>query len=124
VKKEALESYSQKQGKASTSGYATASQDKMNPSSKALSAKTFPFKPFLFFTPKKQPNSLWVDFSFKLANNSKLTNDKHKKHFENNLCLYCGTKDHKLDFYPKKQTTVTPKGHGASATASKKPLEK
>jgi len=47
-----------------------------------------------------------------------------KKHLENNLCLYCGVGDYKLDFYPKKQTTVTPKGHGALATTSKKLLEK
>jgi len=38
--------------------------------------------------------------------------------------------DHKLDFCPKKQTTVSPKGHGTSATAdtlaaaSEKSLEK
>ena len=71
-----------------------------------------------------------MDLSFKLANNSKLTSNKHKKRLENNLCLYCSIGDHKLDSCSKKQTTVTPKGHGASATAdtlavaSKKPLEK
>jgi len=59
-----------------------------------------------------------------------LTSDKRKKHLENNLCLYCGARDHKLDSYPKKQTTVSPKGYGASATvdtpvaASEKPSEK
>jgi len=71
-----------------------------------------------------------MDLSSKLANNSKLTSDKHKKYLENNLCLYCGVGDYKLDSCPKKQTIVTPKGHSASATAdtlaftSKKPLEK
>jgi len=71
-----------------------------------------------------------MDLSSKLASNSKLTSDECKKHLKNNLCLYCSAGDHKLDFCPKKQTTVTPKGHGASATAdilvaaSKKPLEK
>jgi len=65
-----------------------------------------------------------VDLSSKLANNSKLTSDEYKKHFENNLCLYCSVRDYKLDFCPKKQTVVTPKGHDASATASGKPLEK
>jgi len=59
-----------------------------------------------------------------------LTSDKYRKHLENNLCLYCGAKDHKLDSCPKKQTTVSSKGHGASATADtlgavfEKPLEK
>jgi len=48
---------------------------------------------------------------------SKLTSNERKKHLENNLCLYCGAGDHKLDSYPKKQTTVSPKGRDASATA-------
>jgi len=71
-----------------------------------------------------------VDLSFKLTSNGKLTSDKHKKYLKNNLCLYCGTEDHKLNFCPKKQTTVTPKGYSVSATAdplavtSEKPLEK
>jgi len=71
-----------------------------------------------------------VDFSSKLASNGKLTSDEHKKCLENNLCLYYGAEDYKLDSCPKKQTTVSLKGHGASATAdtpaaaSEKPLEK
>ena len=77
-------------------------------------------------TPKKQPNTPQVDLSSKLASNGKLTSDEHKKHLENNLCLYCDAGDHKLDSCPKKQT----KGRSASATAdtpaaaSKKPSEK
>jgi len=71
-----------------------------------------------------------VDLSSKLASNSKLISDECKKHFKNNLCLYCSAEDYKLDSCPKKQTTVTSKGYGASATAdplaaaSEKPLEK
>jgi len=71
-----------------------------------------------------------VDLSSKLASNGKLTSDKHKKHFENNLYLYCSAEDHKLDSYPKKQTMVSPKGYSASVTAdtlaaaSEKPSEK
>ena len=86
--------------------------------------------PSLSPAPKKQPNTPWVDLSSKLANNGKLTSDERKKRFKNNLCLYCGARDYKLDFCPKKQTTVSLKGRGASATAdtlaaaSKKPLEK
>jgi len=130
VEKEALESYSWKQGKASTSGSVTASQSKANPSSVASSAKNLPSKSSPSPAPKKQPNTLWIDLSFKLASNGKLTSNKHKKRLENNLCLYCGAGDHKLDFCPKKQTMVSPKGCGASATtdtlaaASKKLSEK
>jgi len=130
VEKEALESHSRKQEKASTSSSVMASQNKENtppaaPPTKNPSSKLFPFS-----APKKQPNTLQVDLSSKLASNGKLTSDECKKHLENNLCLYCGAEDHKLDSCPKKQTTVSPKGRGASVTAdtsaavSKKPLEK
>ena len=130
AEKEALESHSQKQGKASTSSSVTASQSKANPSPAALSAKNPFSKLFPSSTPKKQPNTPQVDLSSKLASNGKLTSDERKKHLENNLCLYCGARDYKLDSCPKKQTTVSPKGHSASATAdtlaaaSEKPLEK
>ena len=130
MEKEALESHSQKQGKAFTSSSAMASQSKANLSLAASSAKNPFSKPSPSSTPKKQPNTPWVDLSFKLASNGKLTSDKHKKHLENNLCLYCGAGDHKLDSCPKKQTTVSLKGHGTSATAdtpaaaSEKPSEK
>jgi len=130
VEKEALESHSQKQGKASISGTAMVLQNKANPFSAALSAKNSSSKLFLFPTSKKQPNTPRVDLSSKLASNGKLTSDERKKRLENNLCLYCGAGDYKLDSCPKKQTTVSPKGRGASATAdtpaaaSKKLLKK
>ena len=84
----------------------------------ALSTKNSSLKSPSSSAPKKQPNTLWVDLSSKLASNSKLTSDKCKKHLENNLYLYCGTGDHKLDSYSKKQTTVSPKGYNASATTN------
>jgi len=62
-----------------------------------------------------------VDLSSKLASNSKLTSDKHKKHLENNLCLYCGAGDHKLDS-PKGCSTLATAD--TPAAASEKPLEK
>jgi len=108
AEKEALESHSWKQGKASTFGSATASQNKTNIPPTASSAKNPSSKPSLSPAPKKQPNTLWVDLSSKLASNGKLTSDKCKKHLKNNLCLYCGAGDHKLDFCPKKQTTGSP----------------
>ena len=129
AEKEALESHSWKQGKSSTFSSTTASQNKANTSPVVLSTKTSS-KSSLSPTPKKQPNFPWADLSSKLASNSKLTSDEHKKHLKNNLCLYCSAKDYKLDFCPKKQTTVSPKGYSASTTAdtpaaaSKKPSEK
>ena len=124
VEKEVLESHSQKQEKAFTSGLATASQNKVNPSLAASSAKNLFSKLSPSSAPKKQPNTLWVDFSSKLASNDKLTSNKHKKCLENNLCLYYGAGDYKLDSCPKKQTMITSKSRSALATTSEKPLEK
>ena len=124
VEKEALESHSWKQGKASTSSSITTSQSKANQSPVASSIKNSSSKPSLSPAPKKQSNTPQVDLSSKLANNGKLTSNKCKKCLENNLCLYYSAEDYKLDFCPKKQTMVTSKGRGASATASEKPSEK
>ena len=105
-------------------------QNKANLSLVALSTKNSFSKLSLSPVLKKQLNTLWVDFSSKLASNSKLTSDEYKKHLKNNLYLYYGAGDHKLDSCPKKQIMVSSKSHGASATAdtlvvvSKKPLEK
>ena len=105
-------------------------QNKTNLFLVVSSAKTSSSKLSLFPAPKKQSNTLWVDLSSKLASNSKLTSDEYKKCLENNLCLYYSARDYKLDFCPKKQTTVTPKSRSTSATADlpaatfKKPLEK
>ena len=130
AEKEALKSHSWKQEKASTSGPVMAFQNMANSSPVASSTKnSFP-KSSPSPTPKKQPNIPWVDLSSKLASNGKLTSDEHKKHLKNNLCLYCGAEDYKLDSCSKKQTMVSPKGRGASATAdtlaadSEKSLEK
>ena len=88
AEKEALESHSRKQGKASTSSSATTPQNKANSSPVASSAKNPFSKSSPSPTPKKQPNTPQVDFSSKLASNSKLTSDKYKKRLKNNLCLY------------------------------------
>jgi len=107
-----------------------ASQSKANLSPVASSTKNPFSKPSPSPAPKKQPNTLQVDLFSKLASNGKLTSDERKKRLKNNLYLYCGAGDHKLDSCPKKQTMVSPKGCGASATAntlaaaSEKPSEK
>ena len=124
VEKEALKSHSQKQGKASTSSSVMVSQSKANPFLVASSTKNSFSKLSPSSAPKKQPNTPWVDLSFKLASNDKLTSNKHKKYLENNLYLYYDIGDYKLDFCSKKQTMVSPKNHSTLATASKKPSEK
>ena len=105
------------------------SQNKVNTFPVASFTKSIPFN-ISFPASKKQPNSPWVDLSSKLANNSKLTSDKCKRHFKNNLYLYYNTVKHKLDLCSKKQTIITPKGLSASTAidssvaVSEKPLEK
>ena len=94
AEKEALESHSQKQGKASTSGSVMTSQSKTNHSPVASSVKNSSSKSSPSPVPKKQPNTPQVDLSSKLANNGKLTSDERKKRLESNLCLYCGAEDH------------------------------
>jgi len=85
AEKEALESHSRKQGKASTSSSGMASQSKANPSLAASSAKNPSSKPPPSPAPKKQPNTPRVDLSSKLASNGKLTSDERKKHLENSI---------------------------------------
>ena len=110
MEKEAFKSHFQKQEKASTSGPAIVFQNRANLSLMASSIKISSSKSSLSFAPKKQSDSPQMDLSSKLANNSKLTSDKCKKCLKNNLYLYYGAEDHKLDFCPKKQTMVSPKG--------------
>ena len=95
VKKKTLESHFWKQGKTFSTGNVTAFQNNANTSLVALSTKSSLSKLSLSPAPKKQSNSLQIDLSSKLASNSKLTSDKHKKCLKNNLCLYYGTRDHK-----------------------------
>ena len=106
VKKKALESHFWKQEKAFISDPAMVSQNKANLSLVASSVKISFLKSSPSSAPKKQPNSGLVDLFSKLANNGKLTSDKHKKYLENNLCFYYGVRDYKLDSCPKKQTMV------------------
>ena len=96
MEKKALKSHFWKQDKAFFTSNAIVSQNKTNTSPVASSTKLSPSKPS-FPTLKKQSNFSWVNLSFKLANNGKLTSDKCKKHLKNNLYLYYGVGDHKLD---------------------------
>ena len=122
IEKKAFKSHFWKQDKAFSAGNAIALQNKANTYPAALS-KLFPSS-MLSTTSKKQSDSLQVDLSSKLANNSKLTSNKCKMYLKNNLYLYCSVKDYKLDSYFKKQTTVISKGCNASAAVSKKSLER
>ena len=43
-----------------------------------------------------------LDLTNKLGKNGKLTADKHKRHLDNNLCMFCGGTGHFVDNCPKK----------------------
>ena len=49
------------------------------------------------------PSTLRVDLSDKLGRDGKLNSNERKCRIDNNLCLYCGSKDHKVDRCPRKQ---------------------
>ena len=53
-------------------------------------------KSFLLSTP-------CIDFSDKLGKNSKLNSNEQKHHLKNNLYLYCGLKNYKVNQCPRKQ---------------------
>jgi len=44
-----------------------------------------------------------IDLSDKLGRDGKLNSNERKRYIDNNLCLYCGSKDHKVDGCPRKQ---------------------
>jgi len=49
------------------------------------------------------PSTPRVDLSDKLGRDGKLNGNEHKHYINNNLYLYCGSKDHKVDGCPRKQ---------------------
>jgi len=49
------------------------------------------------------PSTPRVDLSDKLGRDGKLNSNERKRCIENNLCLYCKSKDHKVDRCPRKQ---------------------
>ena len=49
------------------------------------------------------PSTPCVDLSNKLGRDGKLNSNEHKCYIDNNLCLYCGSKNHKVDRCPRKQ---------------------
>ncbi|KAG6327891.1 hypothetical protein ID866_11198 [Astraeus odoratus] len=61
-------------------------------------------------------NSSTPDLSNKLGKDSKLTAAEHKRHFNLNLCMFCGGNSHFSDKCPKKEAKA--KAHTAMAAQS------
>jgi len=110
TEKEAADSHHQKQGRMAQ--YSTSSQSSAlsRPQSSTTLPQTAPS--WSFQKPFRQPLSIIkspslftprVDLSDKLDRDSKLNGNECKRHINNNLCLYCRLKDHKVDRCPRKQ---------------------
>jgi len=110
TEKEVADSHYQKQGRMTQ--YSTSSQSSALscPQSSTTLPQTAPSqssqKPFrqpFFIVKSPSPSTPRVDLSDKLGRDCKLNGNERKRHINNNLCLYCRSKDHKVDRCPRKQ---------------------
>jgi len=110
TEKDAADSYNRRQGK--TTHYAASSQNSVpsRPQSSTAPPQTTPSQnsqkpPRASSSIAKSPSSSTpcVDLSDKLGRDGKLNGNERKRRIDNNLCLYCGSKDHKVDGCPRKQ---------------------
>jgi len=110
MEKEAADSHYQKQGKmaqysaSSQSSTPTCPQSSTNLPQTAPSQNSLkPPRSSFSITKSPSPPTPRVDLSNKLGRDGKLNSNEHKCCINNNLCLYCGSKDHKVDGCPRKQ---------------------
>jgi len=110
MEKNAADSHNRRQGK--TTQYAAFSQNSVpsHPQSSTAPPQTAlswnsQKPPRASFSIAKSPflSTLHVDLSDKLGRDRKLNGNERKHHINNNLCLYCRSKDHKVDRCPRKQ---------------------
>ena len=110
TEKEAADSHYRKQGRmtqylASSQGSAPPhSQTPITPPQTVPSRSSLkPPRTSLSIAKSPSPSTPCVDLSDKLGRDGKLNSNEHKCHINNNLCLYCRLKDHKVDGCPRKQ---------------------
>jgi len=110
TEKEAADSYHRKQGK--TAQYSASSQNSTlfrsqlstTPPQTAPSQSSLKSPRSSFSIAKlPSPSTPHVDLSDKLGRDGKLNGNERKHRIDNNLCLYCGLEDHKVDRCPRKQ---------------------
>ena len=110
TEKDAADSHNRKQEKMTQ--YSASSQNSIpsRPQSSAILPQTAPSrnsqKPpraLSSIAKSPSPSTLRVDLSNKLGRNGKLNGNEQKRRIDNNLCLYCGLKDHKVNGCPRKQ---------------------
>jgi len=110
TEKEAVDSHHQKQGRiAQYSAFLQSSalsrpQSSTTPPQTALARSSLkPSRRPSSIVKSPSPSTPHVDLSDKLGRDSKLNGNERKRRIDNNLCLYCGLKDHKIDGCPRKQ---------------------
>jgi len=110
TEKEAADSHHQKQGRMTQYSASSQSSALSCPQSFMTLPQTVPSqssqKPsrrLSSIVKLPSPSTPRVDLSDKLGRNSKLNGNACKCRINNNLCLYCRSKDHKVDGCPRKQ---------------------
>jgi len=110
TEKDTADSHNRRQGK--TTQYTVFSQNSVlsRPQSSTALSQTAPSRnsqkpPRASFSIAKSPSpsTPCVDLSDKLGRDGKLNSNERKRRIDNNLCLYCESKDHKVDGCPRKQ---------------------
>ena len=110
TEKEAADSYHRKQSRMAQYSASSQSSALSCLQSSTTLPQTTPSQSSL--KPSRQPSSIVkspslstprIDLSDKLGRDGKLNSNEHKRHINNNLCLYCRSKNHKVDGCPRKQ---------------------
>jgi len=110
TEKDAADSHNRKQGRIAQFSASSQNSVPSHPQSSTAPPQTAPswssLKPprtSSSIAKSPSPSTPRVDLSDKLGRNRKLNGNECKRHIDNNLCLYCGSKDHKVDGCPRKQ---------------------
>jgi len=110
TEKKAADSHHRKQGRMTQYSASSQSSAPSRPQSSTTLPQTAPSRSSQ--KPSRRPSSIIkspspstprVDLSNKLGRDGKLNGNERKRCIDNNLCLYCGSKDHKVDGCPRKQ---------------------
>jgi len=110
MEKNAADSHNRKQGRMAQFSASSQNSASSHPQSSTALPQTAPSQSSLkpprassSIAKSPSPSTPRVDLSNKLGRNGKLNGNERKRHIDNNLCLYCRLKNHKVDGYPRKQ---------------------
>jgi len=110
TEKDAADSHNWKQGRMAQFSASSQNSIPPRPQSSTTPPQTAPSQNSLKpprasspITKSLSPSTPHVDLSDKLGRDGKLNGNECKRRIDNNLCLYCGSKDHKVDGCSRKQ---------------------